>query len=62
MFYYIPLEIQLVKYVSSFTSAFTGIKKWMPRSQPPARGHPVGAVGGPKFSNDWCTPESGCTQ
>ena len=55
MFYYMPLEIQLVKYVSSFTTVFTRIKKWMPRAQPPARGHPVGAVGGPKFSNYWCT-------
>lgn len=52
MFYYMPLEIQLVKYVSSFTSAFTGIKRWMPRAQAPARAHPVGAVGGPKFWND----------
>ena len=38
MFYYIPLEIQLVKYVSSFTSAFTGIKQWIPRARSSRRG------------------------
>lgn len=61
MFYYMPLEIQLVKYVSSFTSAFTGIKQWMPRAQPPARGHPVGGGGWSEVFK-WLVYSIACTE